>query len=207
MCRGSIRSSLQTDIVLGWQLINLCKQVFLCYTLFQICCTLHTVPNVLHATHCSKCAARYTLFQICCTLHTVPNVLHATRCSKCVTRYTLFQMCYMLNTVPNVLHATHCSKCALVCQSLLASKTLFSQCVRAVPSSPWSSSSAPSRSPQPKWLRTSSTTRGVTIICTSRSIPPPWTSQLLRMTDLITRSLHCLVRSLQNQSQLFLYTG
>ena len=33
--------------------------------MFQMCYTLHTVPNVLHAKHCSKCAACYTLFQMC----------------------------------------------------------------------------------------------------------------------------------------------
>lgn len=44
------------------------------------------------------------------------------------------------------------------------SKILFSQCVRAVPSSPWSSSSAPSKYEQLKCFLTSSTTLGVTII-------------------------------------------
>ena len=153
-------------------------------------CFYHSFMSPPFLKACLKKAFRPSCTEVECIIHFRPTLLLVGNWSNHAKRSSC---------------ATHCSKCALVGQSLLASKTLFSQCVRAVPSSPWSSSSAPSRSLQPKWLRTSSTTWGVTIICTSRSTWPTWTSQLLRTTDLITRSLHCLVRSLENQSQLFLY--
>lgn len=67
-----------------------------------------------------------------------------------------------------------------------------------IPSPPWSSSSAPSNVLQLKCLRTSSTTRGVTIMCTSLRTRPSRTNQSGRTILLITRSLHCRACKLED---------
>lgn len=90
--------------------------------------------------------------------------------------------------------------------SSLTSYTRFSQWVREVPSSPWSSSSAPSSSGHWKWSRASRTTRGVTIIRMSRGSAPPRTRHCGRRTVRITRSLHCRACSLTGYKQQTSYS-
>lgn len=78
-----------------------------------------------------------------------------------------------------------------------ASKTRFSQWVNAVPSPPWSSSSAPSSCAQLKCFCTSATTRGVTIMSTCFLIVPPRTSQSFRTIRRIVLLLHWCIWSLK----------
>ena len=80
------------------------------------------------------------------------------------------------------------------------SKRRFSQWVKAVPSSPWSSSSAPESLLHPKCFLTSSRTLGVTTTSTSFVLSPVRMSGLLRtalylFSFLIVASLHCRVCS------------
>lgn len=72
----------------------------------------------------------------------------------------------------------------------ITSRIRFSQCVKAVPSPPWSSNSAPSSIEQLKCPLTSSTTRGVTIMSTYFVILPPRMLQFFRTTLLIVSLLH-----------------
>lgn len=81
--------------------------------------------------------------------------------------------------------------------------------ISVIPSPPWSSSSAPSRVLQLKCFRTSSTTRGVTIMWTSLRTRPSRTNQSGRTILLMTLSLHCRACKLcpKKVSPIFLNAG